>query len=54
MKIAIDDDDSEYWFTLRLARNMGVGSQKLAVVEFPRDVALTTSYKRHGIGGDQH
>ena len=42
MSLAIDDDDSDYGFTLRPARSGRIGSQKLADVEFTDDVALIT------------
>ena len=42
MTVAIDDEDSEYGFTLRPARSRRIGSQKLADVEFADDVALIT------------
>ena len=40
--MAIDEDDSEYGFTLRHARSRRTGSQRLADVDFVDDVALTT------------
>ena len=42
MTVAIDDEDSEYGFTLRPARSRRIGSHKLADVEFADDVALIT------------
>ena len=42
MTVAIDDDDSEYRFTLRPVQSRRIGSQKLADVEFADDVALIT------------
>ena len=40
--VAIDDEDSEYGFTLRTARSTRIGSQMLADVEIADDVALIT------------
>ena len=42
MTVAIEDEDSEYWFTLRPARRRRIGNQKLADVEFADDFALIT------------
>ena len=42
MTVAIDDDDSEYRFTLRPVQSRRIVSQKLAEVEFADDVALKT------------
>ena len=42
MTVTIEDDDSDSGFTIRPARSIRIGAEKIADVEFADDVALVT------------